>query len=104
MSHDVYWTYLANTVDIGQTAITFTESVDWAIGDVILITTTTFESKQTERLTIVGVSNGGKIITTTTPTQFRHSTSDLPDFSDLPSELGPFERMSAKVALITRNI
>lgn len=98
MSHDVYWTYLASTVNVGETSITLTESVDWAIGDVILITTTTFESKQTEKLTIAGVTNGGKTITTTTATQYRHSAHNL------PTGFGPFKRMSAKVALITRNI
>lgn len=97
-SHDIYWTRIADTVEAGATNLVLVDTVDWSVGDVIAVTTSTFESKQTEKLTIAAISSDGRTITTTTATKFRHSAYDL------PAGNAPFTRMSAKVALITRNI
>ena len=97
-SHDVYWTHLGSTVNAGATSLTVVQTVDWSVGDVIAVTTSTYESKQTEKLTIASISPDGRTITTTTALLYRHSTYDL------PAGHGPFKKMGAKVALISRNI
>lgn len=38
--HDVYWTHLNNTADIGDTTIVLQKAVDWEDGSEVVITTT----------------------------------------------------------------
>ena len=51
----VYWTYLAMPVYPDDSNITVMEDTDWEIGDEIVVTTTSYESRHTETFTIEGV-------------------------------------------------
>ena len=42
INHNVYWTNLEETVQVGGTSIKLTEEVDWSVGDEIVITTTSY--------------------------------------------------------------
>ena len=60
--HDVYWTRLSKTVEAGGTVLDLEDVVagDWKPEDEIVIASTTFESRQAERVTIASVS-GNKV-------------------------------------------
>ena len=95
--HNVHWTRLAKTINTGDNIVELVDQVDWEEGDEILITTTTFESKQAEKLIIRSIQNGGKTLELETAALHRHIGVEY--------SIGRFHfRLSAKVALLTRNI
>jgi hypothetical protein len=46
------WTELAVTANVGDTNITLTQTVDWAIGELIVIASTSADHYEAERRTI----------------------------------------------------
>lgn len=91
------WTTLAETLDVGGKILKLEESVGWKAGDELVVTTTSFESKQTEKFLIESVSEDGKTITLTEAAAHRHVASSL--------RAGAWKfSLSAKVGLLTRNI
>jgi cell surface hyaluronidase len=56
MRNSPSWTMLAQSVDLGATALKLTESVQWAVGDKIVLVSTDFEYRQSEVVTIDSVS------------------------------------------------
>lgn len=53
---DKTWTELDATADIGATTITLTETVDWKVGEQIVIASTDFDHKHAEQRVISAIS------------------------------------------------
>ena len=94
------WLALKTTANPGDTALDLTSSVDWKIGDEIILTSTEYSQeaearKEHESLTITGVT--GSIITVSTALKFRHFAGTV-DYG------GGTVRLAAHVGHITRSI
>lgn len=50
------WTRLSSSLNVGDTTITVDDQVDWAVGDVIAVSSTSFNSEAVERFTITAIS------------------------------------------------
>ena len=95
--HNVHWTRLAKTINTGDNVVELVDQVDWEEGDEILITTTTFESKQAEKFIIKSIENGGKTLELEASALHRHIGVEY--------SISRFHfRLGAKIALLTRNI
>ena len=91
------WTAITATAGVGATSITVADSVsDWAVGSTIVISSTEYDSKQREQLTITAVS-GNKI--TFTPALVNSHFGGLVDYSATGNVF-----FGAKVGLLDRNI
>ena len=95
--HNVHWTRLAKTINTGDNVVELVDQVDWEEGDEILITTTTFESKQAEKFIIKSIENGRKTLELEASALHRHIGVEY--------RISRFHfRLGAKIALLTRNI
>jgi len=94
---DATWTELAISAVVGATTITVTTTVDWAAGDKIVISSSSFELTESEERIIASVDTPNKIITLTTPLSFLHKVSNQAPFA-------PNVNLRPEVALISRNI
>ena len=93
----VSWTRLSKNAEIGSNEITLEQSVDWEIGEQIVISTTTYESRQAEKFVISNVMNNGTVLTLVGALKFRHIGGSY--------FVGQHVlKMAAKVALLSRNI
>jgi hypothetical protein len=96
---DVTWTSLESTVEAGATQITLVESVDWAIGEVIVITSTDFNKDHAEKRTITNISFGNNpTITLDRPLDFKHYAA-VDNYGE-----SDFIEIRAEVGLLTRNV
>ena len=92
------WVKLGATANAGDSTLELTEAVTWAAGSEIVISSTSWEYKETERATIASVS--GTTVTLTSPLQFKHTSS-----SNGLSGGGSFTfYQQAEVGLLTRNV
>ena len=96
------WTMLESTANVGDTSIVVQGSVDWAIGEEIVIASTDHDHYQSEARTIATVttdspSSGQSTITFTDPLKFRHYAG-IQDIDGVSFE------MRAEVGLLTRNV
>ena len=91
----VHWTALANTVNVGENTLFVERAPDWVAGDEIVISTSTYESRQAEKFIIESI-NGSKIIVRGT-FKFKHLGGRYLVGNHML-------RMAAKVGLLTRNI
>ena len=89
------WTRLEETATAGSDTIRVVDSVDWKEGDRIVITSTSFEAKQSEVFEIVEVSDNE--ITLDGSLTFDHIV-------DSGSQFALSYSISAEVGLLTRNI
>ena len=53
--HKITWTFLSETAVNGSNWITLVDNVDWAVGDSILITSTSYDAYQSEVFNIVSI-------------------------------------------------
>ena len=89
------WTFLQTTVNAGANQLTLTETVDWMVGEEIVIASTSFEANQTEVLTIATVS--GTTVTINGSFAHRHLAGTSNDgCCSVP--------IRAEVGLLSRNI
>jgi hypothetical protein len=65
------WTTLAATVNPGDTSLTLSEAVDWQVGEVIVVASTSFEHWESERKTITSIV-GGVTVTVDSAFAFKH--------------------------------
>ncbi|XP_072027284.1 LOW QUALITY PROTEIN: fibrocystin-L-like [Amphiura filiformis] len=95
----VTWTYLAQTINAGDTSMTLIEPVTWEIGDQIVIAATTHKHSQreNEELTITGVSADGMTLTFEPAVEYEH-------ISVLQTIDGVTLETRAEVGLLTRNV
>ena len=91
------WTTLAATVAVGDTQINLRAPVEWEVGDEIVITSTSFEGKQSEKAVISAVSGSRTRLTLRDPVQYQHmyETETVGSRS---------YTIAAEVGLLTRNI
>jgi hypothetical protein len=98
LSRNVSWTRLSTTALSGQNSIVLSESVDWIVGDEIIITTTETNIEHTERHTIATISLDKTTITTANPLIYTH----IVIHNVFPN--GRIFHIAAAVGLLTRNV
>ena len=91
------WTFLDSTVNPGDSSITVTDSVDWKVGDKIVITSTSYEPLEAETFQIAAISDDGRTISVDGKFQYKHS-------SDVEVVGSHTSIVRAEVGLLTRNI
>ena len=95
----VTWTHLAQTANIGDTAITLKQPVTWQAGEKIVVATTGDRNsmKESEEHTIAAISDDGLTITLAEPLKYLH-------ISIQQTFGGKVVETRAEVALLTRNV
>ncbi|XP_035687261.1 fibrocystin-L-like isoform X2 [Branchiostoma floridae] len=97
----VTWTFLAASVSPGDTTLTLTQSVNWEVGDQIVLATTGHRHTQRENevRTISSVSDDGRTVTITEGLQYRHisAVTTYPD-------AGVTLETRCEVGLLTHNV
>ncbi|XP_066933159.1 fibrocystin-L-like [Clytia hemisphaerica] len=91
------WTKLSKTLNSGETTLMLTEDVTWESGDEILVTTSSFESRDAETFVIGSIANDKRTITMETAAKNTHKAFEV----EVDGEKIEF---AAKVALLSRNI
>ena len=91
------WTYLDSTVNPQDRSLTVSDSVDWKVGDKIVITSTSYEPLEAETFQIAAISDDGRTISIDGKFQFKHS-------SDVQVVGAHTAVVRAEVGLLTRNI
>nr|XP_055075552.1 fibrocystin-L-like [Misgurnus anguillicaudatus] len=99
MPHDVYHTKLANTVQAGNNTLSLEETVDWKVGDQILLSTTSYDPWQTEIRTISAVSDDGRTLILDRPVSYTHIGQRY-----IVPESSRSYQLAGDVGLLTRNI
>uniref|UniRef100_A0A673FZ74 Fibrocystin-L-like n=1 Tax=Sinocyclocheilus rhinocerous TaxID=307959 RepID=A0A673FZ74_9TELE len=99
MPHNVYHTKLASTSQAGNSTVSLQESVDWKVGDKILLSTTSYDPWQTEIRTITAVSDYGRTLTLDQPLSYTH----IGESYSVPGTSRSYQ-LAGNVALLTRNI
>ncbi|XP_013405337.2 fibrocystin-L [Lingula anatina] len=92
----VVWTQLSQTANPGDNSITVKATVDWEIGDEIVVAPTTYTSWTTETFRITAVS--GNVITLNDSLVYKHEA-----FSETLANGVTYE-IAAEVGLLSRNI
>ena len=103
------WTFLEKSVSSGDTTITLLRTVDWKVGEEIVLASSTLEHANSETAVILSVANvtgsaGGLVtrLTLTTGLKYNHYSNVL----SYPKADGTLESitMRTEVGLLTRNI
>ena len=97
-SPSVTWTKLSTDARAGSKLLKLSEPVDWASGSEIIVTPTSFDVSQLERLTVGRLADDGYTVVVQENLQFNHGCRS----EDLPS--GDSYVQCAEVGLLTRNI
>ncbi|XP_054461971.1 PKHD1 like 1, tandem duplicate 1 [Anoplopoma fimbria] len=97
--HNVYHTKLAATADAGSNTLNLAQSVDWQVGDEVVISTTSYNAWETEKHQITAVSADGHLLTLDQPLTHTH-------IGETHSVSGTSfsYTLAADVGLVTRNI
>jgi hypothetical protein len=96
------WTQLGTTAMAGTSSITLKQSVTWAVGDEIVIASTTFEMNEAETRTIVAVSGDQRTVTLDSPLTYTHF-GELQNYNDGAGTNYTLDER-AEVGLLSRNI
>ncbi|KAK9957826.1 hypothetical protein ABG768_012036 [Culter alburnus] len=99
MPHNVYHTKLASTSQAGNSTLSLQESVDWKVGEKILLSTTSYDPWQTEVRTITAISDYGRTLTLDQPLSYTH----IGESYSVPGTSRSYQ-LAGNVALLTRNI
>ena len=86
---------LASSANAGDSTIELVEEVTWSLESEIVITSTSFETMETERKKITQIS--GTTITLDSPLEFSHTSNTL-------TQSGSVIDMSGEVGLLTKNV
>ncbi|KAK9526506.1 hypothetical protein VZT92_015203 [Zoarces viviparus] len=97
--HNVYHTKLAATADAGSNTLNLSQSVDWQVGDEVVVSTTSYNAWETEKLQITAVSTDGRVLTLNQPLTHTH-IGETHSVSGTPLSY----TLAADVGLVTRNI
>ncbi|XP_051729532.1 LOW QUALITY PROTEIN: fibrocystin-L-like [Ctenopharyngodon idella] len=97
--HNVYHTKLASTSQAGNSTLSLQESVDWKVGEMILLSTTSYDPWQTEIRTITAISDYGRTLTLDQPLLYTH----IGESYSVPGTSRSYQ-LAGNVALLTRNI
>uniref|UniRef100_A0A3P9KTK4 Polycystic kidney and hepatic disease 1 (autosomal recessive)-like 1 n=1 Tax=Oryzias latipes TaxID=8090 RepID=A0A3P9KTK4_ORYLA len=99
LPHSVYHTKLAATADAGSSTLNLAKSVDWQVGDEIVISTTSYNTSETEKRQLTAVSADGRTLTLNQPLAHTH----IGETHLVPGTSLSYT-MAADVGLLTRNI
>ncbi|XP_073714530.1 fibrocystin-L [Misgurnus anguillicaudatus] len=99
MPHNIYHTKLAKTVQVGNNTLFLEETVDWKVGDQILLSTTSYDPWQTEIRTITAVSDDGRTLSLDRPVTYTH----IGQRYNVPGSSRSYQ-LVGNVGLLTRNI
>ena len=92
------WTYLKVTANVDEISITLDSAVDWQVGELIAIATTSFNAHESEKRTITAITAGSApVITLDKKLDFKH-------FAGIETFGSKSMDMRAEVALLTRNV
>lgn len=90
------WTTLGSTINPGDTNFTLNTTVDWKVGELIVVASTSFNHNESESKVITAIN--GNVFTVDTPFDYQHvSIIESYGASDYLS-------MNAEVGLLSRNI
>lgn len=90
------WTMLSTTIAAGDSTFTVQDPVDWAVGEEIVVASTSFDHNEAERRIITAIS--GSSVTVNAPFKNMH-------FAGVQTYGGKDKlEMRAEVGLLTRNI
>lgn len=93
------WTQINATANVGATTITLKETVNWSVGDQIVIASTDFDPHQAEKRTITAIN--GLVLTLDAPLVYMHWGTEQ-TYNNGTTNLILDER--AEVGLLTRNL
>lgn len=96
------WTQLNATANAGSTSITIKESVNWQVGDRIVIASTDFDMNKAEERTITAVSSDQKTFTLNQGLTHKHF-GQLQSYSSINGESWSVDER-AEVGLLSRNL
>lgn len=91
------WSSLETTANIGANSLTVQDATDWAVGEEIVVASTSFVHEEAERFTITSVTNGGKTFGLDHSFKFKH-------VAEVETYDSKYLEMRAEVGLLTRNI
>jgi hypothetical protein len=91
----VTWSKITATINVGDSQLTVADTVDWAVGEEIVVASTSFVHQEAEVRKITAIN--GSTITVNATFQYKH-VSVVEDYS------GDKLAMQAEVGLLTRNI
>ena len=74
---DVIWTTLSKTLEVGQNVLKLSQDVDWKSGDEILVTTSSFEARDTETFKIKSIDDDKRTVTIETTAQHQHKSFEV---------------------------
>lgn len=95
------WTRLATAAAPGDTSITLAEpNLGWAVGQKVVITSTSWNPWQAEERTIVAVAADGATLTLDSPLSWPHSAKIVP----MPGSTAGDVEMRAEVGLLSASI
>ena len=101
---EVTWTVLNDTVEAGASEIKLKNSVDWSVGDQIVIATTGGHrsQKESETADIIAISEDSKTLTLKESLEYQHLGRDF----EFPNYAGEIRVLSqrAEIGLLTRNV
>ena len=89
------WVKLASTAEAGDTTLTLSQSVNWTMGGEVVVSSTSWEYKETEKMTIASVA--GNVITLTEALKYKHMGASS-------SSAGFTFHQKAEVGYLTRNV
>jgi hypothetical protein len=95
--HHVTWTRLSATAAKGATSLSLQQSVDWAVGSKIIVTSTHWDRTQVEERFVSAITDEGKTIRLTAALEHLH-LGETRTFDGQDVEL------RAEVGLLTRNV
>ncbi|KAM3142669.1 hypothetical protein pb186bvf_005328 [Paramecium bursaria] len=91
------WTFLNKTIEIGENQLLLDESVNWNIGDQIVVTSSDFDYKQSEIKIIIDIQQYNRLLIVDTPFQYQHY-SNIEQYDD------QLFQNKVEVGVLTRNI
>ncbi|XP_024857831.1 fibrocystin-L isoform X2 [Kryptolebias marmoratus] len=97
--HNVYHTKLGATAAAGSNTLTLRRSVDWQVGDQVVVSTSSYEASETEKHLITAVSADGRVLTLNQPLAHTHMGETHSVSGTSFSYI-----LAADVGLLTRNI
>uniref|UniRef100_A0A3P8VH65 PKHD1 like 1, tandem duplicate 2 n=1 Tax=Cynoglossus semilaevis TaxID=244447 RepID=A0A3P8VH65_CYNSE len=99
LPHNVYHTKLGATANAGSNTVTLSQSVDWQVGSDIVISTSSYNTWETEKRKVTAVSSDGRVLTLDLPLTHTH----LGQRYTISGSSWTYT-LAADVALLSRNI
>lgn len=99
----VSWTRLTADVSAGASSMTVADSVNWELGDEIVIVSSTTDWNEAEKRTVSSDTNGSTTVNLTSPLSYWHCGTEQDYTRSSDSKIWTAD-MRAEVGLLTRNI